>query len=169
MAEGKKEWRGLSILDWEKSSLYDCPLEGHFKCKTSMTIDRNGKHQSVDDTAALPPSQTAGADCQPVDKYGISVHVFSPTFFFFLEGGSVCFFLGHMINLLMTGLACNCAVRSFLSLATLTQYGSLFSSYGESRARYSLTEAIPLQVEHVAVEPFRPSGPCLRIIKISAK
>ena len=41
-------------------------------------------------------------------------------------------------------------------------YGCLFSSHGESRAKYNLTEPIPLQVEHVAVEfivePFRPSG-----------
>ena len=46
----------------------------------------------------------------------------------------------------------------------------LFLSYGESRARYNLTEPIPLQVEHVAVEvivdTFRSSGPCLRTMKI---
>ena len=51
-------------------------------------------------------------------------------------------------------------------------YGRLFSSYGESRARYNLTEPIPLQVDHEAVEflePFHPSGPCLRTMKISAQ
>ena len=52
-------------------------------------------------------------------------------------------------------------------------YGCLFSSYGESRAKHNLTEPTPLQVEHMAlefiVEPFRPSGPCLRTMKISAQ
>ena len=51
--------------------------------------------------------------------------------------------------------------------------GCLFLSYGESRARYNLTEPVPPRVEHVAVEfivePFRPSDPCLRTTKISAK
>ena len=41
-------------------------------------------------------------------------------------------------------------------------YGCVLSSHGESRADYNVTEPIPLQVEHVAVEfivePFRPSG-----------
>ena len=44
----------------------------------------------------------------------------------------------------------------------------MLSSHGESRAKYNLAEPIPLQVEHVAVEfvePFRPSGPCLRTMK----
>ena len=49
----------------------------------------------------------------------------------------------------------------------------LFSSYGELRAKYNLTEPIPLQVEHVAVEfivePFRPSGPFLLPMKISVR
>ena len=44
---------------------------------------------------------------------------------------------------------------------------------GESRARYYLTDLIPLQARHVAVEfvvePFRPSGPYLRTMKISAQ
>ncbi|WP_419590467.1 hypothetical protein, partial [Thiolapillus sp.] len=31
-------------------------------------------------------------------------------------------------------------------------YGCRLSSHGESRAKYSLAEPIPLQVEHVAVE-----------------
>ena len=58
-------------------------------------------------------------------------------------------------------------VRSLLTRAAtdLIWYGCLFSPYGESRARYDLTEPIPLQVKHVAVEfivePFRPSGPFL--------
>ena len=50
-------------------------------------------------------------------------------------------------------------------------YGCVLSSHGESWAKYNLTEPIPLQVEHVAVEfvePLRPSGPCLRTMKISA-
>ena len=42
-------------------------------------------------------------------------------------------------------------------------YGCVLSSHGESRAKYNLTEPIPLQIEHVTVEfivePFRPSGP----------
>ena len=41
-----------------------------------------------------------------------------------------------------------------------------FSFHGDSRARFNLTEPIPLQIEHVAVgfvvEPFRPPGPSLR-------
>ena len=44
--------------------------------------------------------------------------------------------------------------------------------HGESWAKYNLAEPIPLQVEHVAVEfvePFRPSGPCLRTMKTSAQ
>ena len=45
--------------------------------------------------------------------------------------------------------------------------------YGESRAKYNPTKPIPLQVEHVVVEfieePFRPSGPFLLIMKISAQ
>ena len=44
----------------------------------------------------------------------------------------------------------------------------VLSSHGESWAKYNLVEPIPLQVEHVAVEfvePFRPSGPCLRTMK----
>ena len=44
--------------------------------------------------------------------------------------------------------------------------------HGGSWAKYNLAEPIPLQVEHVAVEfvePFRPSGPCLRTMKISAQ
>ena len=39
-------------------------------------------------------------------------------------------------------------------------------------AKYNLAEPIRLQVEHVAVEfvePLRPSGPCLRTMKISAQ
>ena len=51
------------------------------------------------------------------------------------------------------------------------RYGCVLSSHGESRAKYKLAEPIPLQVEHVAVEfvePFRPSGPCLGTMKISA-
>ena len=47
----------------------------------------------------------------------------------------------------------------------LVWYGCLLSSRGKSLAKYNLTEPIPLQVEHVAVEfivePFRPSGSCL--------
>ena len=49
----------------------------------------------------------------------------------------------------------------------------LFSSHGELRAKYNLTEPIPLQVEHVAVEfvveTFHPSGPSLRTMKTSAQ
>ena len=49
----------------------------------------------------------------------------------------------------------------------------LVLSHGESRAKYYLTEPIPLQVEYVVVEfiveAFRPSGPCLRTLKISAQ
>ena len=49
----------------------------------------------------------------------------------------------------------------------------LISSYDESWARYNLMEPIPLQVKHAAVEfiiePFCPSGPCLRTMKISAQ
>ena len=49
----------------------------------------------------------------------------------------------------------------------------LFSSHGESWEKNILTEPILLQVEHVAVEfiveSFRPSGPCLRPMKISAQ
>ena len=44
--------------------------------------------------------------------------------------------------------------------------------HGESWAKYNLAEPIPLQVEHVAVEfvePFRPSGPCLRTMKTFAQ
>ena len=52
-------------------------------------------------------------------------------------------------------------------------YGCVLSSHGESRAKYNLAEPILLQVEHVAVElivqPFRPSGPFLRTMKISAQ
>ena len=52
-------------------------------------------------------------------------------------------------------------------------YGGLISSHGESRAKYNLTEPIPLQVKHVAVEliveSFRPSGPFLLTMKISAQ
>ena len=52
-------------------------------------------------------------------------------------------------------------------------YVCVLSSHGESWAKYNLTEPIPLQVEHVAVEfivePFRPSGPCLRTMKIFAQ
>ena len=40
-------------------------------------------------------------------------------------------------------------------------------------SKYNLREPIPLQVDHVAVEfivePFRPSGPCLRTVKVYAK
>ena len=47
-----------------------------------------------------------------------------------------------------------------------------FSSHGESRARYSLTEPIPLQIEHAAIEfimePFHPSCPSLRTMKTSS-
>ena len=32
-------------------------------------------------------------------------------------------------------------------------YGCVLSSHGESWAKYNLTEPIPLQAEHVAVEP----------------
>ena len=49
----------------------------------------------------------------------------------------------------------------------------VFITWFESRARYKLTEPIPLHVEHVAVEfivePFRPSGPLLRTMKIIAQ
>ena len=54
----------------------------------------------------------------------------------------------------------------------LVWYGCVLSSHGESSAKYDLTEPIPLQVEHVAVEfveHFRPSGPCFRTMKISAQ
>ena len=55
----------------------------------------------------------------------------------------------------------------------LVWYGCVLSSHVESWAKYSLTEPIPLQVEHAAVEftvePFRPSGSCLRTMKISAQ
>ena len=55
----------------------------------------------------------------------------------------------------------------------LVWYGSLFSSHGESWAKYNLTERIPLQAEHLAVEfivePFRLSGPFLRTMKMSAQ
>ena len=50
-------------------------------------------------------------------------------------------------------------------------YGCVLSSHDESWAKYNMAEPIPLQVENVAVEfvePFRPSGPCLRTKKISA-
>ena len=44
---------------------------------------------------------------------------------------------------------------------------------GDSRAKYNLTKPIALQFEYVAVEfvvePFRPSGPSLRAMKISAQ
>ena len=55
----------------------------------------------------------------------------------------------------------------------LIRYGmSAGFSHGDSRAKCNLTEPIPLQVEHVAVElvvePFRPSGPSLRTMKTSA-
>ena len=44
--------------------------------------------------------------------------------------------------------------------------------YGDSRAKYTLTGPFVHQVEHVTVEftmePFRPSGPSLRTIKIPA-
>ena len=66
--------------------------------------------------------------------------------------------------------------RSLLTRAATDPvwYGCLFSSsYGKSRARYNLTEPTPLQVVHVAVEfivePFCPSGLCLRTMKISAQ
>ena len=49
----------------------------------------------------------------------------------------------------------------------------LCPSHDESRAKNNLTEPIPLQVEHVAVEfivePFRSSGPFLRTMKIFAQ
>ena len=52
-------------------------------------------------------------------------------------------------------------------------YGCVLSSHGESWAKYNLTEPIPLQVKYGAfefiVEPFRPSGPCLCTMKISAQ
>ena len=52
-------------------------------------------------------------------------------------------------------------------------YGYLFSSHGESRAMYNLTESIPVQVRHVAVEfivePFRPPGPFLWTMKVSVQ
>ena len=52
-------------------------------------------------------------------------------------------------------------------------YGRLFSSRGESRAKYNLTDPVSLQVEHEAVElsvePFRPSGFLLRSIQMSAQ
>ena len=51
-------------------------------------------------------------------------------------------------------------------------YGCMLSLHGESWAKYNLAEPIPLQVEHVAVEfvePFRPSGPCLRTMKTFAQ
>ena len=46
-------------------------------------------------------------------------------------------------------------------------YGCVLSLHW---AKYNLAEPIPLHVEHVAVEvvePFRPSGPCLRTMKTS--
>ena len=50
---------------------------------------------------------------------------------------------------------------------------SAFSSRGEPRAGYNLTDPIPLQVEHVAVEfivePFRRYGSCLRTVKTCAQ
>ena len=72
----------------------------------------------------------------------------------------------------------SCVRRKARSLLTRAAtypvfYGCLFSSYGESRARYNLTEPIPPQVEHLAVEffvePFRQSCLCLRTMKISAQ
>ena len=64
-----------------------------------------------------------------------------------------------------------------LSLVAVAEHGRTrtrwFSSDGESRARYSLTEPIPLQVEHVAVEfivePFCSLGPSLRTMKTYAQ
>ena len=73
-----------------------------------------------------------------------------------------CFFLSFFPSLF-------CYVIIFLSFQT----DCLFSSHGESRAKYNLTEPIPLQVKHVTVEfivePFRPSGPFPRTMKISAQ
>ena len=55
----------------------------------------------------------------------------------------------------------------------LVLYDCLFSSHGESREKYNLTEPIPFQVEHVTfvfiMEPFCPSGPFLRTMKLSAQ
>ena len=57
--------------------------------------------------------------------------------------------------------------RSLLTRAATDPvwYGCLFSSHGKLRAKYNLTEPVPLQVEQVVVEfivePFRPSGPFL--------
>ena len=46
-------------------------------------------------------------------------------------------------------------------------------SHGDSRAKYDLTEPIPVQVEHVAVEfvvePSRPADPGLRTVKTFAQ
>ena len=57
--------------------------------------------------------------------------------------------------------------------ARVVVFCCVLSSHGESWAKYNLMEPIPLQVENVAVEiivePFRPSGPCLRTMKISAQ
>ena len=74
----------------------------------------------------------------------------------------------------------SCSLSSSIIIYPLTAraFGApqmiyLFSSLGESRAKYNPTEPIPLQVEHVAVEfieePFRPSGPFLLITKISSQ
>ena len=68
---------------------------------------------------------------------------------------------------------CTTEGRSLLTRAATDPvwHGCLLSSHGESRAKYNLTEPIPLQVEHVAVElivePFRQSGPFLCTMIIS--
>ena len=65
--------------------------------------------------------------------------------------------------------------RSLLTWAVTDPvwYGCLFSSHGESQAKNNLTEPIPLQNKHVAVEfimeSFHPSGPFLWTVKISAQ
>ena len=65
--------------------------------------------------------------------------------------------------------------RSLLTRAATYRvwYGCLFSSHGKPRAKYNLTEPIPFQVDHVAVEfmmePFRLIGPFTRSMKISAQ
>ena len=49
----------------------------------------------------------------------------------------------------------------------------VFSSQGESRAKYYLTEPTPVQVKHKAIEfimePFHPPGPFLQTMKMSAQ
>ena len=56
---------------------------------------------------------------------------------------------------------------------TVDWSGLWLSFHGDSRARYSLTEPILLQVEHVAVEfvlePFRPFGPSLGTMNTFAR